>query len=43
MRQRFEAMGMEAIGGSPESLAQLLASDTAKWARVIKAANVKLE
>jgi tripartite-type tricarboxylate transporter receptor subunit TctC len=43
LQQRFNAMGMEAIGGTPEGLARLLAGDTAKWARVIKAADVKLE
>jgi tripartite-type tricarboxylate transporter receptor subunit TctC len=43
VQQQLNAMGMEAIGGPPERLAQILASDTAKWARVIKAANVKLQ
>ena len=43
LQQRFNSMGMEAIGGTPENLSQLLAADTAKWARVIKAAGVKLE
>jgi tripartite-type tricarboxylate transporter receptor subunit TctC len=43
VQQQFNAMGMEAIGGPPERLGQMLAADTAKWARVIKAANVKLQ
>lgn len=43
VQQRFNAMGMEAIGGPPERLTQILANDTAKWAGVIKSANVKLE
>lgn len=43
VQQQLNGMGMEAIGGPPERLAQILASDTAKWARVIKAANVKLQ
>jgi len=43
VQQRLNAMGMEAIGGTPGNLSQLLAADTAKWARVIKAAGVKLE
>lgn len=40
VQQQFNAMGMETIGGPPDRLAQMLASDTAKWARVIKAANI---
>lgn len=43
VQQRFNAMGMEPIGGPPERLSQILASDTAKWAGVIKTAGVKLQ
>ena len=39
-RARVTAMGMEPLGGSPESLRAMLATDTAKWAKVIKAANI---
>ncbi len=43
VEQKFNAMGMETIGGAPERLAQILASDTAKWAQVIKAAGIKAQ
>lgn len=39
-RSRVSAMGMEPMGGSPEALRQVLASDTAKWAQVIKSAKI---
>ena len=40
VQEKFNGMGMESIGGPPERLAQMLASDTAKWAQVIKAAGI---
>ena len=43
VQEKFNGMGMEPIGGPPERLAQMLAADTAKWARVIKAANISLQ
>jgi tripartite-type tricarboxylate transporter receptor subunit TctC len=43
VQDKFKGMGMEAIGGAPERLAEILASDTAKWAKVIKAANVTMQ
>ena len=36
-------LGFVPIGGSPSEFAELLAKETAKWARVIKAAGVKLD
>ena len=43
VQEKFNGMGMEAIGGPPERLAQMLAADTAKWAQVIKAAGITLQ
>ena len=43
VRERFTASGMEAIGGSPDEFAAFLKAETAKWAKVIKAANIKVE
>jgi len=37
------SMGYEAGGGAPEVHAEMLRTDIAKWARVAKAANVKLD
>ena len=36
-------LGFVPIGGSPSEFAELLAKETAKWAKVIKAARVKLD
>ena len=41
--ERFAAIGMEAVGGSPEEFGAFLRAETAKWARVIKAANIRVE
>jgi len=41
--ERFAAIGMEAIGGTPEEFGAYLKAETAKWAGVIKAAGIKVE
>jgi tripartite-type tricarboxylate transporter receptor subunit TctC len=41
--ERFAAIGMEAVGGTPDEFGAFLKAETAKWARVIKAANIKVE
>jgi tripartite-type tricarboxylate transporter receptor subunit TctC len=41
--ERFAAIGMEAVGGTPEEFGAFLRAETAKWAKVIKAANIKVE
>ncbi len=43
VKERFTASGMEAIGGTPEDFGAFLRAETAKWARVIKAANIRIE
>lgn len=43
VKERFTASGMEAIGGTPDDFAAFLKAETAKWAKVIKAANIKVE
>jgi tripartite-type tricarboxylate transporter receptor subunit TctC len=43
IRARFEQMGVEPVGGTPEQAAKFLDEEIAKWAKVITAANVKLE
>ena len=43
IRARFEQMGVEPVGGTPEQAARFLEEEVAKWAKVITAANVKLE
>ena len=43
VKERFTALGMEAIGGTPEEFGAFMRAETAKWAQVIKSANIKLE
>ena len=43
VKERFTASGMEAIGGTPEAFGAFLRDETTKWARVIKAANIKID
>jgi len=43
VQERFKGMGMESIGGPPERLAEILATDTAKWARVVKEAGITMQ
>jgi tripartite-type tricarboxylate transporter receptor subunit TctC len=43
LRQRFATAGMEPAPTTPEEMAQIVRQDQAKWAKVIKAAGIKLE
>jgi tripartite-type tricarboxylate transporter receptor subunit TctC len=43
VRERLEALAAPPIGGTPEQLAQYMRSEIDKWARVIKAGNIKAE
>jgi len=43
VRERFVAQGLEVAGGTPEQYAQHLRDEFAQNARVIKAANIRLE
>jgi tripartite-type tricarboxylate transporter receptor subunit TctC len=43
LRARFAAAGAETVGGTPAQLAERIKADTAKWAEVISAANVKVQ
>ncbi len=42
-KAKFEALGIEPVGGSPEQAAHFLDDEVAKWAKVISAAAVKAE
>jgi tripartite-type tricarboxylate transporter receptor subunit TctC len=42
LRARFADMGATTITASPAEFGKLIASETEKWARVIRAANIKL-
>ena len=43
MRARILDLGADPIGGTPDELAAYVRSETAKWAKVIKAAGIKPE
>lgn len=40
LRERYAALGLTAMPQSPDAAAALLAADTAKWAKVIRDANI---
>ena len=43
VQDRFASLGAEAKSSTPEYLAQFVKEDTARWARVVKEAGIKLE
>jgi tripartite-type tricarboxylate transporter receptor subunit TctC len=43
VRERIAQLGLEASLNSPEEFAIVINLDTAKWAKVIRAANIKPE
>jgi tripartite-type tricarboxylate transporter receptor subunit TctC len=43
VRAKFEADGFEPVGSTPDVFEKLVRSDIAKWAKTIKAANIKAE
>lgn len=43
MRERLSAEGTEAVGNTPEQFAQIIKTDIAKWAKVVKASGAKPE
>jgi tripartite-type tricarboxylate transporter receptor subunit TctC len=43
MKARFAEVGGVAIGGTPDEYGKLIADETEKWGKVVKAANLKAE
>ena len=43
VRQRLDQLGSEIVGDGPQLFANLLTADFARWATVIRGANLKLE
>jgi tripartite-type tricarboxylate transporter receptor subunit TctC len=43
MRERMIALGYEPVGGPPEKFGEFIQSELAKWAPVVKAANVRID
>jgi tripartite-type tricarboxylate transporter receptor subunit TctC len=42
-KDKFEALGSEGGGGTPEAFADLIRKDSAKWADVIKRSGAKID
>jgi len=43
VRERLSALGTEPTGGTPEQFAQTIKSDTARWAKVVSEAGIRIE
>jgi len=43
VKERYANLAMEAIGGTPEEFGAFMRAETAKWAQVIKSANINRE
>jgi tripartite-type tricarboxylate transporter receptor subunit TctC len=43
MRSRMIANGYEPVGGAPERFGELIRTETEKWAKVVKAAGMKVD
>ncbi len=41
--ERFKSLGAEAVGGTPERLAQFIAVETRKWQQVVKTSGAKVD
>ena len=42
VKAALAAQGAQPVGGTPAELAAVIAADTARWAKVIKDANIEL-
>jgi tripartite-type tricarboxylate transporter receptor subunit TctC len=43
VKAALEAQGAKPVGGTPAELAAVIAADTARWAKVIKEANIQVQ
>ena len=43
VRERYLALGIEPVGNTPEQFADQIRADLARWEKVVKAANIRLE
>lgn len=42
LRERFVAQGLDVIANTPEEFASVISRDTARWAKIVKSANIRL-
>ena len=43
VRSKLAALGVDPVGGTSAQMTQYVRSDAERWAKIVKAANVKLE
>lgn len=43
VRERYEALGIDPVGNTPDQFAAQIRADLARWDKVVKAANIRLE
>ena len=43
MKAKLAQLGLDAVSDSPDAFAKIIKADIAKWAKVIKDANIKAE
>jgi tripartite-type tricarboxylate transporter receptor subunit TctC len=43
VRERFQAMGLEIVGNSPEQFAAFMRTETAKWGKIVKDSGAKID
>ena len=43
IKERFLTLGVEVVAGSPDEFAAFIRADIEKWAKVIKAAGLKID
>jgi tripartite-type tricarboxylate transporter receptor subunit TctC len=43
VRARLENLGVEVVGSTPEQFESFVRTEIAKWAKVIKASNIKVD
>ena len=43
LRERFAAMSVEIVGGTPETFGRYMESELKRWGEVVRAANIKVE
>ncbi len=43
VKESFEKLGIEAVGGSPKALADRVQAEMGKWAGIVRAKNIHLD
>ena len=43
VRERFEGLGLDTVGNTPEEFAAFQKAEIAKWAKVVRSANIKAD